>query len=232
MKPDQFQRDHALAAEYVLGTLTGAARRRFETWMMESERLRRRVWYWERRLSGLNGAVDHATPPPRVWEGIETRLWGDGAPSPRLWQWIGGLCAAAVLILALLPLTPMFSRDQAGPLYMGVVQNESGQPLWIVESRPGQDALRIRAVEEGERVAGKDYELWLLPRSGKPESLGLLPADGDRHIPLSQRQMAMLTTSGKLAVSLEPEGGSPTGQPTGPVVYQLRLLEIEARLRG
>lgn len=236
MKPDHYERDHALAAEYVLGTLTGGARRRFEVWMMESERLRRRVWYWERRLASLNQAVASQTPPATVWQGVERRLWSPapaGQPSPRRWQWIGGLCAAAVLVLALLPSAPFFSTSQSGPLYMGVVQNGKGQPLWVVESRPGNAVLRVRAVQAGDPVPGKDYELWLLPHSGKPESLGVLPDHGgDRHIVLSRQQETALRSSGNLAVSLEPAGGSPTGQPTGPVLYQVRMLEIEPRLRG
>jgi anti-sigma-K factor RskA len=45
-------------------------------------------------------------------------------------------------------------------------------------------------------------------------------------VPLDAGQAAMLARARGLAVSLEPAGGSPTGQPTGPVVYQGRLDEV------
>jgi anti-sigma-K factor RskA len=65
----------------------------------------------------------------------------------------------------------------------------------------------------------KTYELWALPRDGKPPvSLGLLPRQGESARPLSEHQSAALMAAGKLAVSIEPPGGSPTGTPTGPVI--------------
>jgi anti-sigma-K factor RskA len=55
-----------------------------------------------------------------------------------------------------------------------------------------------------------------------PRPLGLI-AKGALSVdlgPLAARALA----SGVLAVSLEPAGGSPTGSPTGPVLYQGRIL--------
>jgi anti-sigma-K factor RskA len=47
-----------------------------------------------------------------------------------------------------------------------------------------------------------------------------------RRIQLSKEHQALLTAPLTLAVSLEPEGGSPTGQPTGPVLYQGQLASL------
>ena len=66
----------------------------------------------------------------------------------------------------------------------------------------------------------KAYELWALPRGGRPPvSLGLLPRDGTLKRALTAAQRAGLMGSDRVAVSLEPKGGSPTGQPTGPVLF-------------
>ena len=68
-------------------------------------------------------------------------------------------------------------------------------------------------------AAGRSYELWALPRGGgAPVSLGLLPAAGSAERPLSERQRTALLAADKVAVSVEPAGGSPTGSPTGPIV--------------
>ncbi|MDE2037235.1 MAG: anti-sigma factor, partial [Pseudomonas sp.] len=68
--------------------------------------------------------------------------------------------------------------------------------------------------------------LWAIPAGGKPISLGLLPVSGNGRIQLSKEHQALLTAPLTLAVSLEPQGGSPTGQPTGPVLYQGQLASL------
>ena len=69
------ERVEVLAAEYVLGSLKGPARLRFEGWMMESGRVRQEVWFWEQQLGALSTAAPQETPPPRVWSDIQKRLW-------------------------------------------------------------------------------------------------------------------------------------------------------------
>ena len=75
-------------------------------------------------------------------------------------------------------------------------------------------------------AADKSFELWILPPDkSAPVSLGLLPQHGNQQLVVSAKTAALLQQSG-LAVSLEPVGGSPTGQPTGAVLYQGKLTEI------
>ena len=66
----------------------------------------------------------------------------------------------------------------------------------------------------------------LLPTGGAPPvSLGLIPATGNAALPLSAQALAVLAQSSALAVSLEPAGGSPTGQPTT-VLFAAPLLRV------
>jgi Uncharacterized protein conserved in bacteria len=66
---------------------------------------------------------------------------------------------------------------------------------------------------------GHDAELWWIGANGRPVALGVLPKHGrmQRALPAGMSMKG----SGKLAVSLEPPGGSPTGQPTGPVILAM-----------
>jgi anti-sigma-K factor RskA len=65
------------------------------------------------------------------------------------------------------------------------------------------------------------FELWDIA-GGPPRPLGLLPQNLGRAVALPVTQLP--PPGGVLAVSLEPPGGSPTGLPTGPVLYQGKVL--------
>ena len=229
MKPDNYERNHALAAEYVVGTLQGAARRRFERWMMVSARVRRQVWYWERRLQPFNESLPEEVAPRAVWNSIEQRLFPATAPvAARWWQtltawrWSTGIAVLGVFALLLwTPSPPVVTH------YVGVVQSQQAEPLWLVNASADQ-RLSVKAMPPVQPAdGGRDYQLWLLPESGAPISLALLPTGGARlQMNLSDQQVRQLLQSRSLAISLEPAGGSPTGQPTGPVVYQTRLVQL------
>src|SRR5688500_17243782 len=68
----------ALAADYVLGTLRGAARRRFEALLPAHPTLRAATQAWQDRLLPLTAAIDPVAPPARVWQAISSRI--DGTP--------------------------------------------------------------------------------------------------------------------------------------------------------
>jgi len=74
--------------------------------------------------------------------------------------------------------------------------------------------------------AANSYELWMLPEGRAPVSLGLLPGTGNAALPLDAEALAVLAQTMTLAVSLEPAGGSPTGAPTGPVLFTAPLLRV------
>jgi anti-sigma-K factor RskA len=71
---------------------------------------------------------------------------------------------------------------------------------------------------------GRVLELWSVPPQGAPRSLGLISADGATVLPRGKLPDTLLKGgTDALAVSVEPPGGSPTGAPTGPVVYAGKL---------
>lgn len=230
MKPENFERNQALASEYVVGTLQGSARKRFERWMMESPRLRRQVWYWERRLEPFNNSLPKTEPPAAIWNQIEQRLFDEPASSGRVekmglafWRWTAAV--AMVAVLALLIWTPL--PPQPKPDLVAVVQSELAQPLWVMNTSASDHSLTLKSLPPVAVTAQQDYELWLLSESGVPISLTVLPTEGaELRITLTDAQVRELLKSRSLAISLEPKGGSPTGQPTGPVVYQSTLVEM------
>ena len=75
-------------------------------------------------------------------------------------------------------------------------------------------AVPADLVVTGNRVP----QLWLVVPGKDPRSLGLIDADKPVTLAVPSRLLADATTQAALAISLEPPGGSPTGQPTGPVI--------------
>ena len=84
--------------------------------------------------------------------------------------------------------------------------------------RARADKLRVRMVKPWTGTQGKSLELWVLPASGPPRSLGLVPnAMGDTMMRVTTADPRMQSMNA-LAISLEPQGGSTSGLPTGPVL--------------
>ncbi len=237
-----------LAAEYVIGTLRGAARRRFSGLLGASLGARRSVSFWENRLAALALQLKPVQPPRNVWLGIEQRLQftskvsvaspeqdADSPPQPVLWQALAAGFAAAAIGLGAWMLTHPSTvtvttveteiPTPVQPAYVAVVADAMAQPIWLLSAYPNAGTLQARAINVAPLANNQAYELWMLPNGGAaPVSLGLLPMTGDTQLPLDAQRNAILANTGTLAVSLEPAGGSPTGAPTGPVVYTAPLI--------
>ena len=106
---------------------------------------------------------------------------------------------------------------------VATISAKSGEHLWELQVFGNADRLLTRVAKRPARPAGSDYELWALPKGGAPVSLGVLPAAGGLSRTLTPTQMQALLHSTQVAVSIEPLGGSPTGQPTGDVLYVAAL---------
>ncbi|MBA1147681.1 anti-sigma factor [Ectothiorhodospiraceae bacterium WFHF3C12] len=213
-----------LAAEYVVGTLHGRARRRFERLMLEFPTLCEAVHGWERQLNAVAAGLPERQPPRRVWRRIRARI----QPERRgLMDWLGwpaatatATAAAAVLAVFLVVSVPTAPPES----YVAIIAEDATTPLWTVTADPETGELNISAVGTVAAPEGKALELWLMPPASgeKPRSLGLLPEQGSRSVALPVD--AARAGGAALAVSVEPPGGSPTGQPTGSVVYQARFV--------
>jgi anti-sigma-K factor RskA len=112
--------------------------------------------------------------------------------------------------------------------FVAVFQRDDASPAFLLTFDLEKRSLTVRRVG-AEEQAGKSYELWLVSdKFPAPRSLGVIGA-----APYTVRQAApeydpVIINRATYAISLEPEGGSPTGAPTGPVLYHGRLLQTTA----
>lgn len=226
------QRADALAAQYVAGTLRGGARRRFEALLSGHPALRRAVAEWQGRLMPLTGALPPVQPAPAVWRAIEHRLWPAPARLPwwqalSLWRTVSALATVAVVALAVRVATPPPAEAPVVVVLQGTAAapGVTGAAGGVVASFSADgSALVARPLTPVSLQTDRVLELWWARAEGPPKSLGLIKADGTTVLRKGQLPGG-LRGSGldHMAVSVEPPGGSPTGQPTGPVVFYGKL---------
>ena len=219
-----------LAGEYVLGTLPREDAAQLEREAQDDPAIAAAIVRWEQQLSPLVRVVAAVAPPATLWPRIEASAYGtplrrpaaDGRPlrnSVAVWRGAaaaGFLAAASVAGIAILQRSPV-------PVPVAVLAPMGAKAAaFVVEARRG-GGVTIVPMSPAAVPAGRDLELWSLAAGEKvPHPLGVLPVGGltlaaDR-IPAGPVQ---------ILVSLEPAGGSPTGLPTGPVLYGGALSPTE-----
>jgi len=220
-----------LAAHYVAGTLRGGARRRFEALLPSHPALRAAVQSWQARLMPLTGVLEPVSAPPQVWRAIEARLWPAPAAATTaswrtlaFWRGLTAFASVATLGLALLLLNP---GPMPAPIVIVLQPTPDAAPggnAFVASVNADGSALVTRPLETVALQTDRVLELWSVPPEGAPRSLGLISADGSTVLARSRLPQTLLKGgTAALAVSVEPTGGSPTGAPTGPVVYAGKL---------
>ncbi|AKU20854.1 anti-sigma factor domain-containing protein [Massilia sp. NR 4-1] len=222
-----------LAAEYVLGSLRGGARRRLESWMHDDAALRRSVAEWQDRLTPMTEFTAPATPRPQVWEAIEDRLQ---LPHPiKPWQfwrrdraalWRNLSLASGTLATVLALLLLIGQPEPARIDHIATLSDDKAQTVLLLTGDSRRRTMDVRVVSQLTVASDKTLQLWAVPRQGAPRSLGILPDNRSARLELNER--ATGSDVALLAISLEPKGGSPDPNgPTGPILYKgqwLRLL--------
>ena len=207
-----------LAAEYVLGTLSGGARRRFDALLPAHPTLRQAVAAWEKRLLPMALKAEPVQPAAAVWNSIENKLgWTAPAARPasslrvRFWQTFAALATVAAVVLG--TRTPTLPPTEA-PMIV-VLHATKGSETLVAGLSPDRQQLTIQPLQKVALTSDQSLELWALKKDGPPASLGVIAAD--KLTALNKKTLPKDTKG--LAVSLEPLGGSPTGAPTGPVLF-------------
>ncbi|ALN71613.1 anti-sigma factor domain-containing protein [Aureimonas sp. AU20] len=229
-----------LAADYALGVLPQRERLLAERRARQDPGFAAEIGEWEARLAPLAEAVRPESPPASLWAAIERELPKPrpAAASPALdvgrrvsavWRWLAlgstGLLAASLASVVVLVSNP---AAPPAPAMMASVSTSDGAALLTAVLDPvgGHAMLMPGAMPMPE---GRVPELWIIPEGGVPISLGLLDPARPLRIALRRPGMAedMMKPGGAmLAISAEPVGGSPTGQPTGPVLGTGALRSI------
>lgn len=223
--------------EYVLGTLPLAERRSFEADIAADKALRAAVQEWQESLTPLAEAVPPVEPSPT----LRAALMDAVAATPRddtvvpfsttgeldrlrrsrsRWRAAAAAASALAASLAVLVATGLLERGPPPGGLLAVVNRSGELPALVVRVDPKAGLVQVRELA-AERPPERALELWSIVAGGAPRSLGVIGPSNRLSVPDADRARLDGAT---LAVSVEPVGGSPTGRPTGPVVYTGRLV--------
>ncbi len=221
--------DH-LASAYVLGTLEGGARRRFERLLRDRLDVRALVNAWETCLGQLAITVPRQQPSSEVWKAIAARTQPAAAahaptrnaPAPRpgwaaWWKpagfGAGGLAAGALAASLAFLMAPTFftTSDQVAmrageklpQSYVGLLTDAQGNGKLLVSSLRHGKTLTAKVIGPITAPANGRLVLWALPASGAPFPVGNMPTAGSGTIMLPEPSEKLFSTVSKLVVTVE-----------------------------
>lgn len=218
-----------LASEYVLGTLHGAARRRFDQVLIASPAARAAVLQWEQRLARLATSVPPVDAPLRIWRAIEARIDAPRARKQRWWSnWKPalGFALGAALTFALVQLMPaafvsldgLAQREQALPQsYVGLLLDRDGVPTLLISSTRHGTRVTVKSLRAISVPAGKVAQVWALPKEGAAFAIGVVmptKPPGSTSFEMSATSEKLLANVTRLAVSFEDAPALPGALPS------------------
>jgi anti-sigma-K factor RskA len=234
--------DDGLAAEFALGTLDPAERATVAARRLREPELHAAIIAWEERLSPLVEAIPAIPPPRDHLAAIEARIDAPTAPRvapivvgdaaaglrARLSRWRAAALASASLaaMLAVGIVVREATREGAPHEFVAVLQKSPDAPAFAVTVNIDTREFTVRPVA-AEAPPGKSYELWIIDAQlGPPRSLGVIDThELTRADRLSEYDRGVVKDA-TYAVTVEPKGGSPTGQPSGAPVFVGKLIPV------
>lgn len=207
----------ALCGEYIVGTLRGAARRRFERSLREEAAVAQRLRHWQGVVAPRYTKMIEVPPAAGVWRRLEREL-GLGRYRAQWYRragfWRGwAVAATAALVIALG--VQLARRDEPRVVLIAQLTGAAA----AVSAHLSTDGRTLVLHSTRPVIAGpaQSYELWLLTPDGAVLSLAVL-GSLDARFEVAEAHRRRLREGGRLAVSVEPAGGAPGGKPTGPVL--------------
>ncbi|MCZ8259474.1 MAG: anti-sigma factor [Beijerinckiaceae bacterium] len=224
--------DMALAGEFVLGVLDRAERASAERRIQRDPAFAAAVADWQRHFAGLDAATPGVTPPPALWSRIEASRLAQGAARPagtrrpllghfwdslRLWRPLGLAGTLASLVLGIALLVRIAAGPEA-PHLVAVLSAPDGRTAAVVNAY-ANGTVQLIPLDTIPVPDGRVLEVWTLQtREQGPVSLARM--DKARTIRLDLRGLSPAQVGHLFEITLEPQGGSPTGKPTGPILMK------------
>lgn len=231
-----------LAGEYVIGTLEAAERASVAARRMREPALDAAIRAWEIRLSPIADLVPQAAPSPTVLKNIHQRIGVTSAgPAPpsnivsmadvsrlqrsrSFWRatalTASALAASVVGMVGYRELTPEPPQKNL----VAILQKDAASPAFLVQVDIDNRLMTVRPVDT-KQEPGKSFELWIIHDSlGSPKSLGVVDTPTSLPKPILASYKPDVIEGATYAITLEPEGGSRDGKPSGAPIFVGKLI--------
>jgi anti-sigma-K factor RskA len=223
-----------LAASYVLGTLQGGARRRFESVMYSQPAVAAAVASWTEQMSPLLTTLVPMTPSQSVWTSIAKATKINTPTTKTSWwhRWLAPICAplpagALALGVALGVVAPALwqaqtlSQRQAvlPESYVGVLATPEGKTGLTVSSLRQGKIVELQQTKVATLPAEKTLYLWRIDKAGQVTAVAAIPNEKWGKITLAESAEAVFFSAVELAVSIEPIGSAPS-KPSQAFIYR------------
>jgi anti-sigma-K factor RskA len=229
------ENERTLAAEYVLGLLDPQAQAEAERRLAHDPGFAREVEQWRSRFAPLDETADAVSPDAGLWSRIESGIAappaaGEAAPNmlARFWNSLGALRATSVagalaaLLLAVISVASLqYARYEAArkPIYVAVLVSDPSKEPGAVVNAFADGRAELIPLADINVPPGRALEIWTLwDRQVGPRSVGLLQRA--RATQLNLDNLPRTGANQLFEITLEPATGSPTGRPTGPVLFK------------
>jgi anti-sigma-K factor RskA len=227
-----------LAAEYVLGTLSREERQSVVERRMVNKELNRAIEAWESRFGPWIDTVAPVAPSPNLYNKIRAQVGlaqnvvslklREQQNARRADRWrnaFAGATAIAAALVGVLGYRETFKRSEATQ-YVAVLNAGKDLPAFLLTVDTRTNMAVITAVNAPVQ-SDKTYQVWMVSdEMPKPKSLGMVNKPGEMQLmPMRSGKEMNLLMNASFAVSVEPMGGSPTGAPTGPVLFTGKLVQ-------
>ena len=235
MTPDRDDRPYA--AEFVLGLLDAEARAAAEHRLAADPAFAQEVAAWQKHFAAFDDTADPVAPSDALWRRIEAGMTAAApaaAPvSPpgllhRLWSSLGALriaalsaTTAAFALAIVTAVTVRHAQEVAArkPVYVAILIDDATRQAGAVVNAFADGRVEMIPLVDMTVPAGRSLQVWTLwNREVGPRSVGLL--DRARAISLDLERLPTTAADQLFEITLEPSGGSPTGRPTGPILYK------------
>ena len=234
MTPDRDDRLHA--AEFVLGLLDAETHAAAERRLASDPAFAREVAAWQAHFAAFDDTADPVVPPEDLWRRIEAGMTA-AAPAARVappgllrrfWNSLGALrvaalsgTVAAIAFAIVATMSVRHAQEVAArkPVYVAILVDDATRQAGAIVNAFADGRVEMIPLVDMTVPAGRALQVWTLwNREVGPRSVGLL--DRARATPLDLQQLPTTAADQLFEITLEPAGGSPTGRPTGPILYK------------
>jgi len=225
-----------LASNYVMGTLRGQARKRFETLFREDEAIAQRVRQWEEKLQPVHTITESVAPKKNTWakisgaisqtsnqmvEALMSRL--------RFYKFLSAFAVAFSLVMGVftfLSVTTVDSQEKIN--YVAVLKSEADQPMMVATLKKTGRSLALDLLQKPKIEQENDIQLWTISKEdGSYKSLGIINVEKRVELQLTKPEWGMIKDAEYLIVSVENKGGSTTGLPSSKVISKGLCVKVE-----